>query len=133
MLHHVLIIDDEEEVRDGIRLQLRGTRYEILEARDGEHGIELLDDNPLSVDVIICDIRMPNINGIEAIAYFHQNYRLTPVIVLTGYPDVDLAVKLMKQGAVEYLVKPVEKEQLIEAVEKAARQRTIFSGSKTEI
>jgi FixJ family two-component response regulator len=48
---------------------------------------------------------------------------------LTGYPDVNLAVEFMKQGAVEYLVKPLEKEQLIDAVEKAAAKRTLFSGN----
>jgi two-component system chemotaxis response regulator CheY len=128
MLHHVLVIDDEPEVRDVIRLQLSGTRYQILEAEDGEQGIEFLNDNALTVDVIICDVRMPKINGIEAVKYFRREYPSTPVIVLTGYPDVNLAVEFMKQGAVEYLVKPVEKEQLVEAVEKAVTQRKLFSG-----
>ena len=133
MLHHILVIDDEQEVRDVIRLQLGGTRYELLEAEDGEQGIEFLNENALTVDVIICDVRMPKINGVEAVRYFHQEYPATPVIVLTGYPDVNLAVEFMKQGAVEYLVKPVEKEQLIEAVEKAAAKRTLFSGGGSEM
>ena len=133
MLHHVLVIDDEQEVRDVIRLQLSGTRYELLEAEDGEQGIELLDKNALTVDVIICDVRMPKVNGVEAVKHFHREYPSTPVIVLTGYPDVNLAVEFMKQGAVEYLVKPVEKEQLIDAVEKAAAKRTLFSGGGSEI
>ena len=133
MLHHALIIDDEPEVRETIRLQLSGTRYEVLEAEDGEKGIELLNENALTVDVIICDVRMPKINGVEAVAYFRREYPSTPVIVLTGYPDVKLAVDFMKQGAVEYLVKPVDKEQLIEAVDKAAQQRTMFTGSGSEM
>ena len=129
MLHHVLIIDDEKEVRDVIQLQLGGTRYDILEAEDGEQGIAFLNENALTVDVIICDVRMPKINGVEAVKYFRREYPSTPVIVLTGYPDVNLAVEFMRQGAVEYLVKPVEKEQLIAAVEKAAAKRTLFSGN----
>ena len=133
MLHHILVIDDETEVRDVIRLQLGGTRYELLEAEDGEQGIELLNKNALTVDVIICDVRMPKINGVEAVKYFHQEYPATPVIVLTGYPDVTLAVEFMKQGAVEYLVKPVEKEQLVDAVEKAAARRTLFTGGGSEM
>ncbi len=128
MLHHVLVIDDEEEIREGIRLQLDGTRYTVLEAEDGGRGIELLNDNALTVDVIICDIRMPRINGVEAVAYFRREYPSTPVIVLTGFPDVSLAVEFMKEGVVEYLVKPVEKEKLIEAVAKAASQRAMFGG-----
>ena len=128
MLHHVLVIDDEQEVRDVVRLQLGGTRYELLEAEDGEQGIALLNENALTVDVVICDVRMPKINGVEAVKYFHREYPSTPVIVLTGYPDVNLAVDFMKQGAIEYLVKPVEKEQLVAAVEKAAATRTLFGG-----
>ena len=128
MEHHILVVDDEDAVRDVIRLQLGGTRYTILEAEDGEKAIECLKDNPLTVDAIICDVRMPKINGVEAVAYFRREFAGTPVIVLTGFPDVDLAVSFMKQGVVEYLVKPVEKEKLIECVEKAAAQRTLFGG-----
>ena len=130
MQHHILVIDDEPEVRDVIRLQLGATRYLVLEAGDGEQGIELLNDNALTVDVIICDVRMPKINGVEAVSYFHREYPSTPVIVLTGYPDVNLAVEFMKKGAVEYLVKPVEKAQLVDAVEKAAAQRALFTGDR---
>jgi two-component system chemotaxis response regulator CheY len=133
MLHHVLVIDDEEEVREGIRLQLGGTHYTILEAEDGGRGIELLNDNALTVDVVICDIRMPKINGIEAVDYFRREYPSTPVIVLTGFPDVNLAVEFMKEGVVEYLVKPVEKKKLIEAVDKAASQRVLFSGTENKM
>ena len=65
----------------------------------------------------------------EAVAYFRREYASIPVIVLTGYPDVNLAVDFMKEGVVDYLVKPVKKEKLIEVVTKAARQRALFSSS----
>ena len=129
MEHHILVVDDDEAVRDVIRLQLGQTRYTILEAEDGEKAIACLKDNPLTVDAIICDVRMPKINGVEAVAYFRREFSGTPVIVLTGFPDVDLAVEFMRQGVVDYLVKPVEKEKLIETVDKAAAQRTLFGGS----
>ena len=128
MLHHILVVDDDEEVREVIRLQLSDTRYTILEAEDGEKAIECLNDNALTVDAIICDVRMPKINGVEAVAYFRREFSGTPVIVLTGFPDLDLAVEFMKEGVVDYLVKPVEKEKLIETVAKAASQRTLFGG-----
>lgn len=132
MLHKVLIIDDEEAVRETIRLQLKGTDFEVIEAENGEKGIELLNarDNPLTVDVIICDVRMPKVNGIEAVAYFRREYPSTPVIVLTGYPDMKLAVEFLKEGVIEYLVKPVDKEKLIEVVTKAAKQHKIFGEDK---
>ncbi len=122
------MIDDEDVIRQTIRKQLDGTGLEIIEAKDGEQGIELLNtlDNPLTVDVIVCDIRMPKINGIEAITYFRQEYPSTPIIVLTGYPDVTLARDLLKQGVTDYLTKPVDKESLVEVVTKAAQQRKLF-------
>lgn len=128
MLHKILIIDDEEPVRNTIKLQLAGTEYDILEAADGEEGITLIStgDHALTVDLIICDIRMPKIDGIEAVSYFRREYPSTPVIILTGYPDVGLAVDFMKQGASDYLVKPVEKEELIAAVGRAISGRSLF-------
>jgi two-component system chemotaxis response regulator CheY len=126
MLHHVLIVDDEEDIRKIVRLQLSGTRFEILEAEGAEEAIVLLKDNALTVDVIVCDVRMPKISGVEAVAYFRQNFPTTPVLVLTGFPDLNLAVDFMKEGVLDYLVKPVEKDKLIEAVENAAKQRKVF-------
>ena len=134
MIHKILIVDDEEQVRKTIRLQLSATEYEIIEAADGEEAIEILnDENTLLIDAIICDVRMPKINGVEAVAYFRREYPSIPVIVLTGYPDVNLAVEFLKEGVVEYLVKPVEKEKLIEVVTKTAQQRSIFSGDEPKM
>ncbi len=131
MLHKILVIDDEEVIRKTIRQQLDGIGFEIIEAEDGEKGIELLNtlDNPLTVDVIICDVRMPKINGVEAIAYFRREYPSMPIIVLTGYPDVKLATDFLKLGVSEYLTKPVDKKRLIEVVTRAAQQRKLFASS----
>ena len=125
----VLIVDDEKDVRKVIRRQLSGTQFEILEAEGAEQAMQLLEENALTVNVIICDVRMPKISGVEAVDYFRRKHPTTPIIVLTGYPDLDLAVDFMKEGVVDYLVKPVEKEKLVEAVQKAAGQRKIFQSS----
>lgn len=127
MKHHVLVLDDEADVRGAIRMQLKGTRFEILEAENVDQAIGLLSDNAISIDVIISDVRMPGKSGVEAVSYFQREYPTTPVIVLTGFPDVGLAVDFMKkQDVVDYLVKPVEKAKLIEAVEQAAKGRKLF-------
>ncbi|HEX9584479.1 MAG TPA: response regulator, partial [Gammaproteobacteria bacterium] len=68
MKHHVLVLDDEADVRAAIRLQLKGTRFEILEAENVDQAVGLLADNPISIDVIICDVRMPGKSGVEAVA-----------------------------------------------------------------
>lgn len=131
MKSKILVVDDEAEIRRTIRLQLEGTDFEIIEATNGEEAIDTLGrENILEISVIICDIRMPKINGVEAIAFFQKNYAGIPVIVLTGYPDVKLAVDFMKEGVVDYLVKPVEKSALVAAVGRAAEQRSTFSGTQ---
>jgi len=123
----ILVVDDEESIRKVSRLALTKAGYEVLEAENGEKAIEVLNsgENPLTVDVIICDIRMPKINGVEAIKYFQTQYPSVKIVVQTGFPDLDLATSLMKQGIVDYLVKPVEKEKFLAAVANAVGQRTI--------
>lgn len=128
-LGRVLIVDDEAQIRKPISLNLAKAGYEVVEAEDGEQAIQTLgsDDHPLMVDAILCDIRMPKINGTEAITFFRTQYPGVPVVVLTGYPDLDMAVSLMKQGVLDYLVKPVSKEELLRVIAKSVDQHMLFS------
>ncbi len=123
----VLVMDDEPDIRTAVRMMLAKGGYSVLEVEDGEKAIEVINtgQNRLMLDVIICDIRMPKISGIEAIAYFQKEYPRVQLIVLTGFPDIEMATLYLKTGVVEYLVKPVEPEKLIAAVEKAMEQREI--------
>ncbi|PJA77910.1 MAG: two-component system response regulator [Nitrospirae bacterium CG_4_9_14_3_um_filter_51_5] len=123
----VLVVDDEPDVRKVVRMTLEKAGYDVIEAEDGEKAIQVInkDENPLMLDVIISDIRMPKVNGVEAINYFQQQYPRVPLIVLTGFPDMDMATGFLKQGIVDYLVKPVEKEKLINSVAKAMGQRDL--------
>lgn len=124
----ILVVDDEEAVRKPIRLTLLKAGFEVVEAEDGAQAIQRLNegDNPLAVDTILCDIRMPKINGVEAIAYFRQQYPSVPVVVLTGYPDVQLATTLMQQGVKDYLVKPVTRDNLVAVLAKTVEQHELF-------
>ncbi len=117
----VLIMDDEADIRKVVRLTLEKAGYEVMEADDGEQGIQEIqrDENPILMDAIICDIRMPKINGVEAIQYFQTQYPRVPLIVMTGHPDVEMATSFHNQGVVDYLVKPVEREKLLATVAKA--------------
>jgi two-component system chemotaxis response regulator CheY len=79
------------------------------------------------VDVIVIDIRMPKIDGVEAIHYFQQQYPRVPLIVLTAFPDMEMAIGLLKKGIVDYLLKPTEKENLLNSVAKAIEQRKLHT------
>ena len=116
----VMIIDDESDVRDILKLHLSEENYQIIEAENGQEGMDLLKsgDNLINVGVILCDIRMPKVNGVECIQYIRQEAPGIPIVVVTGFPDTQLAVKLMNQGVKDYLVKPVDKEKLLSTVEK---------------
>jgi two-component system chemotaxis response regulator CheY len=132
-LGRVLVVDDEPSIRKLVNLSLTKAGYEVVEAQDGEQAIKVLnsDDNPLMVDTILCDIRMPKVNGIEAIAYFRTQYPTVPIVVMTGYPDVDLAVSLMRQGVLDYLVKPVSKDELLTVISKSVDNHVILDGQFT--
>ena len=129
-LGRVLVVDDEPSIRKLVNLSLTKAGYEVVEAQDGEQAIKVLnsDDNPLMVDTILCDIRMPKVNGIEAIAYFRAQYPTVPIVVMTGYPDVDLAVSLMKQGVLDYLVKPVSKDELLTVITRSVDNHVVLNG-----
>ena len=126
-LGRVLVVDDEDSIRSLLRTMLVQAGYDVEEAEDGGRAVEVLNsgDNPLMVDVIICDIRMPRINGVEAIAYFRAQYPSLPVIVLTGYHDEQRAGSLRKQGVVECLEKPAERRQILTSVAQAIAGRRI--------
>jgi DNA-binding NtrC family response regulator len=125
----VLVVDDEPSVRTVVRLILEKAGYDVLEAENGEKGIEAINggENRLVLDAVICDIRMPKTNGVQAIAYFQKAYPHVPVIVLTAFPETEMAVSFMLNGVADYLVKPVEAQKLITAVERAMERRLAWA------
>jgi two-component system chemotaxis response regulator CheY len=116
----ILVIDDEEEIREILKMHLESAGFMVIEASDGEEGINKMREgaNLLQVGLIITDIRMPKVNGVETIDYLRKNAPSKPILVITGYPDTELAISLLKKGVKEYLVKPIEKKVLLEKVNK---------------
>jgi len=116
----ILVVDDEAEVREVIKLQLESNKgLNVLEAVDGQDAIDILKsgDNMVNVGVILCDIRMPRVNGVECIQFIREQAPGIPIVVVTGYPDAELATDLLEKGVKDYLVKPVEREKLLAVVE----------------
>jgi CheY-like chemotaxis protein len=114
----ILIIENDPDIRDILKLQLEQGGHQVIEAKDGQEGIYLMkkESNFLQVGLIITDIRMPKVNGIEVIDYIKANMPSIPIIVVTGYPDKDLAVKLLQKGVKDYLIKPVEEATLLNKI-----------------
>ncbi len=124
----VLVVDDEADLRKNIRLILTKAGYDVVEAEDGEQAIAAIrsGDNPLAVSAVICDLVMPKVNGMEAIAYFRSQFPGVPILVLTGHPNIDNMTELYQQGVVDYLAKPIAPEKLLAAVERAMPKHKLF-------
>jgi two-component system chemotaxis response regulator CheY len=105
-------------------MTLTNAGYDVVEAEGGDQAIEFLraSESPHPVDAILSDLRMPQINGAELIAYFRSRYPAIPVVALTAYPDVELAVSLMRQGTMDFLVKPVLQDELLSVIRRAVDQ-----------
>ena len=118
--YRIMIVDDEQDVREAIKLQLEGKNFQILEAENGEDAIATMKkaDHMTNVGLILCDIRMPKVNGVECIDYLKENAPGIPIVVVTAFPDTEMATSLLKKGVKDYLVKPVEKTKLIETVDR---------------
>ena len=116
----ILVIDDEEDVREVLKLHLESAGYNVLEAENGEDGINILrsEDNMINVGLVLCDIRMPKVNGAECVDFLKKEAPGIPVVMVTGYPDTEMATAFLKKGVKDYLVKPVEKEKLLSVVGK---------------
>lgn len=124
----VFIVDDEEHVRKTVGLALKQGGYEVLEAADGEEAITMIQSysTGFPAHVIICDIDLPKVNGHDVIAFIRAKLPSVPVIVLTGYPDVQGAASLFKQGVVDYLIKPSQAQTLLDAVRRAIGEQAVF-------
>jgi two-component system chemotaxis response regulator CheY len=116
----ILIVDDEQDVRDIYTDRLEKAGYNPIVAKNGEEAISLLrsGDNMINVGLILCDIRMPKVNGIECISFLRQEAPGIPIVVVTGYPDPNLANSLIEQGVKEFLVKPVDKDKMLDVINK---------------
>jgi two-component system chemotaxis response regulator CheY len=123
-LGRVLVVDDVAVVRKFIRTTLAAAGYDVVEAEDGEQALRILQGmaGPFPVDAILSDLRMPQLNGAELIACFRRRYPAIPIVALTAYPDVELAVSLMRQGVMDFLVKPVLQDELLSVVKRAVEQ-----------
>lgn len=123
-LGRVLIVDDDSDIRQSVRLILTKADYDVIEAEDGQLGVDKAKagDNPLKLNAIICDLQMPNMGGMEAIPFFRAQFPSCPVIVLSGAGTVENANILFNQGVIEFLTKPVDHKLLLAAVEKAVNQ-----------
>ncbi len=106
----ILVVDDEEDILETLPEVLNRWGHQTLVARDGRRGLEAYQQHP--VDFVITDIKMPEMDGLTLLKKIHEIDRKAMVIFLTGYPSLDSAISAMRAGAYDYLVKPVNLDEL---------------------
>jgi len=113
----ILVIDDEDIVRTSCSRTLVPEGYEVALAKNGVEGIRMLGESKF--DVVLTDLKMPDMDGIEVLRKIKEQWPETEVIIITGYQTVDTAVKSIKLGANDYIEKPFTPDGLLAAVTNA--------------
>lgn len=119
----VLLVDDEEPFVDAMTRRLTKRNLHVASAFNGTDALEMLDKQT-KVDVVILDVKMPGLDGIETLKEIKKGHPLIEVIMLTGHATVESAIEGMKLGAFDYLMKPCDIDQLMAKVKEAKAKKS---------
>jgi DNA-binding NtrC family response regulator len=119
---NVLLVDDEAPFVETMTKRLTKRKLEVKTASNGPEALTVLDKHP-TVEVVILDVKMPGMDGVETLKEIKKRHPLVEVIMLTGHATVETAIEGMKLGALDYLMKPCEMDLLMAKVEEAAAKK----------
>ncbi len=122
MKPRILIVDDEARMQRLFEINL-GPKYEVMTAGDGEQALEVVKSG--DVTLLVTDLKMPGMNGMTLLQEVHRVYPDLPVVIMTAYGTVEGAVQAMKEGAVDYILKPVKMEEMEFLIEKTLSVRRL--------
>jgi len=124
----ILVIDDEKAIRKSLREILEYENYEVEEAEDGPEAIEKITNK--TFDIALCDIKMPQMDGIEVLTKLLEINPDLPVIILTGHGSVETAVEALKKGAYDFIEKPLDMNRLLVSVRNAGEKKNLVKETK---
>ncbi len=119
----ILIVDDEKNIRDGLAEAFSLESYATLVAQDGQEAQAILDEH--YVDLVITDLKMPKVSGMELLQYIKRRWQNIPVIIITAHGDISEAVAAMQYGALEFITKPLDLEHLLKLTKNALEIREL--------
>jgi two-component system response regulator AtoC len=125
----ILVVDDEPNLRRVLSAQLQRDGYDVQTAEDGEQGLQLLQEH--HIDLVITDLRMPKIDGLELLRRAVAADEHLPVVILTAHATVDNAVEALKTGAFDYITKPFDQNEVRTIVRKALKTRDLSQSEAT--
>jgi two-component system response regulator AtoC len=123
MSGRILIIDDDEALRDSLQLVLCAEGYEVAVAAEGREALDLAEDGVF--DAILCDLRMPGIDGLELLPELVRRLPGTTIILMSAYGNADLAIEAMQRGAYDYLAKPFQPADVLLTLRKARERERL--------
>lgn len=120
---NVLLVDDETEFLDTLVKRIKKRDVNVTGVESGEKALVFLGEQP--VDVVVLDVRMPGMDGIETLRELKKRHPLVEVILLTGHASLEVAIEGMELGAFDYLMKPIDIDELLYKLEDANKKRSI--------
>ena len=118
----ILLVDDEIDFTKNMSKLLAGRGYQVVTANSGDEAVQALGRG--SCDVMVLDLKMPGKDGLDTLQEIRKLNLVTETIVLTGHGGIDTAMKAMKLGAVDYLTKPCEVEEIVQKIEEVWKKKT---------
>lgn len=123
MVERILIVDDEQSMREWLTIALSQDGFEVESAASGEEGLKVLDRTP--VDLALVDLRMPGMDGLQTLSRIRQANEAVSVVIMTAYATAETAVQALKEGAYDYIIKPFKVDELRHLVQKALEERRL--------
>ena len=124
----ILIIDDEKSIRNSLKEILEYEKFEVHEAQDGQEGMKLIGKE--SFDLVLCDIKMPKMDGIEVLTKIQEIANEIPVVMISGHGNIDTAVEAIKKGAYDYISKPLDLNRLLVTIRNAMDRSSLVTETK---
>jgi two-component system, NtrC family, nitrogen regulation response regulator NtrX len=127
-MSHILVIDDEKSIRNTLKEVLEYEKHTLDLASDGEEGLGLFKEN--KYDIVLCDIKMPKMDGIELLDHIFEIATDIPVIMISGHGNIDTAVEAIKKGAFDFIEKPLDLNRLLITIRNALDKSNLISETK---
>lgn len=128
-MNRILIVDDEKNMCSILQILLENSGYSVCTASDGKEAIEFLESGEV-VDLVVTDLKMPNVDGMGVLNYLNESSRNIPLVVITAFGSIEAAVEAMKMGARDFITKPFNKDHIRHVIERIFRLENLHEENK---
>jgi len=127
-MSRILVIDDEQSIRNSLKEVLEYEKYEVDLATEGREALEMFEKN--QYDVVLCDIKMPKMDGVEVLEEIYRQTTDIPIIMISGHGNIDTAVESIKKGAYDFIEKPLDLNRLLITIKNALEKGSLVTETR---